>query len=47
MNNLSIGATENSNEFFAQAFAEYLESTKPRKLAKVFGTYLFELLSTI
>ena len=44
---LSKGALENTNEFFAQAFSEYIDSNKPRKLAKIFGIYLFELLSTI
>ena len=41
---LSNSVSINSSEFFAEAFAEYLNSSKPRKIAKVFGQYLNEIL---
>lgn len=41
---LSEYATRNTNEFFAEAFSEYLDSPKPRKIAKIFGEYIDEIL---
>ena len=44
---LSSYAYENSNEFFAEAFSEYMMSDKPRELAKVFGEVLEEIMEAI
>lgn len=43
--NLSDYAKKDVYEFFAEAFAEYLDSPKPRKLARIFGEYLNEILN--
>ena len=41
---LSEYAADNSLEFFAEAFAEYIDSKTPRPLAKAFGETLEDLL---
>lgn len=42
---LSISAKTTASEFIAEAFAEYLNSPKPRKIAKEFGKFLSEILN--
>ena len=37
---ISEYANENSNEFFAECFSEYMTSKTPRKAAKIFGKVL-------
>lgn len=42
---LSEYATKNTEEFFAEAFSEYVDSPKPRKIAKALGEYINEILA--
>ena len=42
---LSEYAKKDVYEFFAEAFAEYLDSPRPRKLARIFGEYINEILN--
>lgn len=44
---LSVYATYNPSEFFAEAFAEYMDSPKPRPIAKAFGEVLEERIERI
>lgn len=44
---LSSYAYENCNEFFAEAFSEYMMSDNPRELARVFGEVLEEIMEGI
>ena len=44
---VSIYAAENSNEFFAELFAEYTDSPKPREAARIFGEILERMLGEI
>lgn len=43
---VSVYATENTKEFFAECFAEYLNSPTPRKVAAEFGKQLDEELKS-
>ena len=42
---LSESADYNSSEFIAEAFAEYINSSNPRKLSKKFGEYINKKLN--
>ena len=44
---LSVYATRNTSEFFAEAFAEYMDSPNPRPIAKAFGEVLEEQIGRI
>lgn len=44
---VSVYATENAQEWFAECFAEYMTSPNPRKVAKEFGKQLEELIGGI
>ena len=37
-------AADNEKEFFAECFAEYVMSDKPRKAAQIFGTIIDDAL---
>lgn len=45
--NVSEYACENSNEFFAECFAEYVDSDEPREAAKIFGEILEKALGEL
>ena len=45
--NLSIYGTTNYSEFFAEAFAEWLDSPNPRPIAKSVGAQVLALMKTI
>lgn len=44
---LSVYATKNSREFFAEAFSEYMDSPNPRPIAKAFGEVLQEKIKKV
>lgn len=44
---LSDYASENSQEFFAEAFAEYMDSPNPRPISKAFGEVIEEMLNEV
>ena len=46
LDNLSIYADEDTKEFFAEAFAEYMTSSNPRPIAKEFGKIIDNILKT-
>jgi hypothetical protein len=46
-NNLSEYATKNPSEFYAEAFAEWLMSPNPRKLARLTGDETMKILTEI
>ena len=41
---ISENANKNEREFFAECFAEYLMSARPREAAKIFGEVLEKIM---